>query len=47
MGNLSKLLGKRRPRIIFEFEKLEGGFNIITKTKGDVIDDYIYGIQIN
>ena len=42
---MCKSIIKRRPRIIFEFEKLESGFNIITKTKGDVVDAYIYGIQ--
>ena len=36
---------KKKPKIIFEFEELKDGFNIIVKTERKVCDGYIYGIK--
>lgn len=35
----------KKSKIIFEFEDREDGFNISTKTKGVIFDDYIYGLK--
>lgn len=36
---------KKRTKMIFEFEEVEGGFTIKVKTKGNVCDKHVYGIK--